>query len=65
MKTLKWFGLVLLLLIGVYFLGPIPSSPELSKELPLIPSEAQALEKYLHDHEALHKLKPDNQASII
>lgn len=65
MKRFKWFGIVILLLIIVYFLGPHPSSLYLSKELPSVPSEGRALENYVHDHEALHKLKPDNQARII
>ena len=65
MKTLKWFGLVLLLLIGVYFLGPTPPSPQLSKELPVIPADAAALENFVRSHEAMHKLKPGNEARIV
>ena len=65
MKFLKWLGFILLLLIVVYFLGPTPSSPQLSKELPVVPSDPVALEKYIHDHEALHKLKADNEARIM
>ncbi|NOT52495.1 MAG: alpha/beta hydrolase [Chitinophagaceae bacterium] len=61
MKFLKGFGIFLLLLIVVYFLGPQPSPPKLAKDLPVIPSE---LEKYIQDHEAQHKLKPDNEARI-
>ena len=65
MKLLKWLGVLLLLLIIVYFLGPKPSSPKFTKELPAIPAEPVALEKYINDHEALHKLKPDNEARIL
>lgn len=65
MKFLKWFGIFLLLLIVVYFLGPQPAAPKFSKDLPVIPSEAVALEKYIKEHEALHKLKPDNEARIM
>src|ERR1051325_5355783 len=65
MKILKWLGIFLLLLIAVYFLGPQPSSAHLSKELPLVPTEATPLENYIHDQEVLHKLKPDNEARII
>ena len=65
MKLLRWFGIGLLLLIIVYFLGPQPSSPELSDELPIVPANAIAMEKYIYDHEAMHKLKPDNEARII
>src|SRR5258705_6300916 len=65
MKFLKWLGIILLLLILTYFMGPRPVVPKLSKDLPVVPAEATALEKYIHDHEALHKLKPDNEARIL
>lgn len=65
MKFFKWLGIIVLLLIVVYFLGPQPSSPKYTKELPEIPAEPALLEKYIKDHEALHKLKPDNEARII
>jgi esterase/lipase len=64
MKFLKGFGIFLLLLIVVYFLGPKPSPPKLAKDLPVVPSEPAALEKYIRDQEAQHKLKPDNEARI-
>jgi esterase/lipase len=64
MKFLKWFGIFLLLLIVVYFSGPQPASPKFSKELPTVPPEPAALEKYIKDHETQHKLKPDNEARI-
>ena len=65
MKFLKWLGIFLLLLIVVYFLGPQPAAPKFSKDLPDIPTEPAALEKYIKDHEAMHKLKPDNEARIL
>jgi esterase/lipase len=65
MKFLKWFAAIILLLIIVYFLGPKPSSPKYSKDLPAIPSEPVVLEKYIRDNEALHKLKPDNEARVL
>jgi hypothetical protein len=65
MKFLKWLGFILLLLIVVYFLGPQPPSPKFTKELPAVPAEPVELEKYISSHEALHKLKPDNEARII
>jgi pimeloyl-ACP methyl ester carboxylesterase len=64
MKFLKWLGIILLVLIVVYFLGPRPSSPKLAQDLPAIPSGSAALEKYVGDNEAAHKLKPDNEARI-
>lgn len=65
MKFIKWLGLILLLLIVVYFLGPKPSVPAYTKELPAIPAEPTALENYITTNEATHKLKPDNEARIL
>ncbi|HEV8270189.1 MAG TPA: alpha/beta hydrolase [Chitinophagaceae bacterium] len=65
MRFLKWFGIFLLVLIIVYFLGPQPSTPKYNNELPTVPSNAIQLEKYIADNEAKHKLKSDNEARII
>ncbi len=65
MKFLKWLGGILFVLIVIYFLGPKPSLPKLSTDLPEIPSNPNSLEKYIADHEALHKLKPGNEARIV
>ena len=65
MKFLKWTGFIVLLLIVVYFLGPKPSAPKYSTELPAIPPDPVLLEKYISEKEALHKLKPDNEARIV
>ena len=65
MRFLKWLGILLVILIIVYFLGPQPSTPKYNKELPAVPSDASQLEKYIADNEAKHKLKPDNEARIL
>jgi len=65
MRFLKWFGIFLLILIIVYFLGPQPPSPKYNNELPNIPIEAIQLEKYIANNESKHKLKPDNEARIL
>jgi esterase/lipase len=65
MKLLKWFAIIVLLLIVVYFLGPRPSTPKYTTNLPVVPSNANALEQYISTNEAKHKLKPDNEARII
>ena len=65
MRFLKWFGIFLLVLIVIYFLGPQPSTPRYSNELPSIPSDAIQLEKYIANNEVKHKLKPDNGARIL
>ncbi|HUR66934.1 MAG TPA: alpha/beta hydrolase [Chitinophagaceae bacterium] len=64
MKFLKWLGLTVLVLIIVYFLGPKPSHPTYTKELPVVPTLA-ALDSYILKQESKHKLKPDNEARII
>lgn len=65
MRFIKWLGLVLVILIIIYFVGPQPSLPDYKNELPDIPSEAVQLEKYIAGNEARHKLKPDNEARIL
>ena len=65
MKFLKWFGLILLVLIIVYLLGPKPSKPNYSYQLPAIPAEPAALEGFIKNQEGKHRLKPDNEARII
>lgn len=65
MKFLKGLGIFLLLLIVVYFLGPQPPTPKFTNGLPAIPADPLLLEKYVKDHESLHKLKPDNEARIL
>ena len=65
MRFLKWFGIFLLVLIIIYFLGPQPPTPKYNNELPGIPSDAIQLEKYIANNEAKHKLKPDNEARIL
>jgi esterase/lipase len=65
MRFIKWLGIVLVILIIIYFLGPQPSTPKYNDQLPAIPSDAAQLEKYIADNEAKHKLKPDNEARII
>ena len=65
MKFLKWLGIIVLVLIILYFAGPQPSTPKYTQDLPTIPTEASALEQYISNNEAAHKLKPDNQARIL
>jgi esterase/lipase len=65
MRFLKWFGIFLIILIIVYFLGPQPPTPKYSNQFSEVPSEALQLEKYISENEAKHKLKPDNEARLI
>jgi len=65
MRFIRWFGVILFLLIFIYFLGPQPATPKYSLQLPKLPAAAAELEKYIADNEAKHKLKPDNEARIL
>lgn len=65
MKLLKWLAVILLVLTVVYFLGPRPSAPHYTKDLPAIPADAEALENYVRMQEKQFKLKPDNEARIL
>lgn len=65
MRVLKITGVLLLLLIGMYFLGPHPASPRLSEGLPEVPSPPAELEKFIGQKEWKHTLKPDNEARIV
>ena len=64
-RLLKWVAIILLVLAVVYIAGPNPSTPVYTNELPTVPTEADALEKYIAANEALHKIKPENEARII
>jgi esterase/lipase len=65
MKFVKWLGFIILVLIVVYFLGPHPSSPKYSNDIPIVPVEPVLLEKYIRNGEISHKLKSDNEARIL
>lgn len=65
MKFLKWLGIILLVLIVIYFLGPRPAAPQYTTDLPAIPAEPAALEQYIRSEEARHRIKPDNESRIV
>lgn len=64
-KRLIKISFPILLLLGIYFLGPEPDRPEYNLALPDVPDQAEMLEKYIADREAEHRLKPRNEAQII
>lgn len=66
MRMRKRFWLLIpVLLVILYFVGPHPSKPVYSSEQPVVPAEPAALESYIQSREAAHRLKPDNQARIV
>jgi len=64
-QLLKWFVIILLVLTVIYLFGPNPSTPVYTNTLPAVPTEAEALEKYIVQNEAQHKIKTDNEARIV
>lgn len=65
MRGLKIFLMVLVILTGLYFLGPQPAKPIYTNNLPQVPSSAIELEKHIAKQEAAHKIKPNNEARIV
>ncbi|GAB1446189.1 hypothetical protein MASR2M41_19460 [Flammeovirgaceae bacterium] len=55
----------ILLLLGVYFLGPEPEKPKFDLVMPAIPTDPDQLESFVTENEAKHKVKPDNEARIV
>lgn len=64
MRWLKILLYIIGILIIVYLFGPRPSTPKYSTAMPVVPAIGE-LEKYVADNEAVHKLKPNNQARIV
>src|ERR1700730_16216816 len=61
----KWWLLIPLLLILIYFLGPRPKDPVYSIVMPAVPAGTTGLVNFIRDKEATHHLKPDNEARIV
>jgi pimeloyl-ACP methyl ester carboxylesterase len=61
----KWWLIVLLILVIVYLMGPKPGTPAYLAQMPMVPAQADSLEQYIESREAMHRLKPDNEARII
>jgi pimeloyl-ACP methyl ester carboxylesterase len=64
-KRLIKFSFPIILLAGIYFLGPEPETPRIDLKMPVVPATPDALEKYIQQNESQHKLKPDNEARIV
>lgn len=64
-RLLKWIAIIILILAVVYLLGPNPSTPTYTTDLPTVPAEAVDLINYIKANEAKHKLRPNNEARII
>lgn len=64
MRWLKILLYTLGVLIIVYILGPHPDAPQYATAMPVVPATGE-LEKFVAANEAVHKLRPDNEARIV
>ncbi|MEO6231144.1 MAG: alpha/beta hydrolase [Ferruginibacter sp.] len=64
MRWLKGLLLVVILLGVIYLMGPHPEKPVYNTKLPSVPPIG-ALESFIANNEAAHKLRPDNEARIV
>ncbi len=65
MKKRKVLIGLLLFSATVYLAGSRPDTPVFNLNLPQVPAEPEALETYVRENEARHKLKKDNEARIV
>lgn len=59
------FSFPILLIVGIYFLGPKPNRPEFNLVVPEVPGTPEALEQYIVGREAKHRLKLRNEAHVV
>src|SRR5258708_7415518 len=64
-RFLRILLIVIIALFIVYLLGPSPSTPVYSKEMPSVPAEPAVLQAYIRGNEAQHKLKSAKEALAI
>lgn len=64
MRLLKRLFLVIAILAVLYVVGPHPSTPVFSHELPEVPT-LNGIDAYISSIESPHHIKPDNQARIV
>jgi len=64
-KNRRLWLFVPLLLIILYLIGPKPVAPLYDRTMPVVPADPAGLETMIANHEAAHKLKPDNEARIV
>ena len=64
-RILRFLGIILLLVIVVYLVGPKPEKPEMSKDLPSISASIGNIEEYVKKNDAGLEIKPDNESRIF
>ena len=64
-KRLILISFPIILLAGIYFIGPEPDRPEWDSAKISVPVDPDALERHIADQNSMHRLKPDNEARIV
>ncbi|MDQ2657114.1 MAG: alpha/beta hydrolase [Bacteroidota bacterium] len=64
MNKRRWIS-VILLVFGLYMVGPAPETPRYDDAMPEVPGNPAGLEAYIRLKESQHRIKPDNEARII
>lgn len=64
-KLLRFLGIVVLLVVVVYIMGPKPQKPNLNKDLPSIAGSIGNIDSYVEKNDAGLTVKPDNETRII
>ena len=64
-KLFRFLGIIILIVVVVYIMGPKPPQAELNKDLPSISASIENIESYIEKNDAGLNLKPDNETRII
>lgn len=65
MKKRRFVWIVLILPVTIFFLGPEPSKPKMSTDLPVVSSNFDSLGIMIRKREASLPVRPDNEARIL
>jgi pimeloyl-ACP methyl ester carboxylesterase len=55
----------IILLAGIYFLGPEPEKPKYNLQMPAVPADPDELESYVAQQESKHNIRPGCEAQIV
>lgn len=64
-KIIRFVGIVVLLAVTVYIMGPKPPIVELNRDLPSVSAGIDNLDEYVKKNDAGLQIKPDNESRII
>jgi len=64
-KLFRFLGIIVLIVVVVYIMGPKPPHAQLNKDLPSIAASIENIDRYIEKNDAGLKLKPDNETRII